>query len=196
MRVQCYLGNSLWVGKATILWSFRACSYNSFSEWEWSCSDLPANTESEAVWKSSSLHLKTNTKRQTLTVITTALHHLTWCLMCSKHDNTLAGLICWFADILNITADKCDQFHLCWSPFHLGFLKVLIVSKYISYSRWIKTSSASWAALQYVHYIPLRWFFRTLPWRRQEQKQANEGQSPNGWFVHLPDTDMRTLLMV
>lgn len=50
-RVQFYLGNSLWVGKATILWSFRACSYNSFSEWEWSCNDLPVNTASDAVWK-------------------------------------------------------------------------------------------------------------------------------------------------
>lgn len=50
-KVQCYLGNSLWVGKATILWSFRACSYNSFSEWEWSCEDLPVITESDAAWK-------------------------------------------------------------------------------------------------------------------------------------------------
>ncbi len=50
-RVHCYLGNSLWVGKATILWSLRACSNNSFREWEWSCDDLPANKESSKVWK-------------------------------------------------------------------------------------------------------------------------------------------------
>lgn len=42
-NVQCYLGKSLWVGRATILWSLRACSYSSFSEWEWSCDDLPIN---------------------------------------------------------------------------------------------------------------------------------------------------------
>lgn len=29
-----YLGKSLCVGSATIRWSLRACSYNSFSEWE------------------------------------------------------------------------------------------------------------------------------------------------------------------